>query len=127
MPRDLQQLSTILKRERERAHLTVRELAAKATMTSSTLSRIESGLIGSPKPDHLQRLAVALGIDVEELYASVGYLAPAGLPTLRPYLRAKYGLTDDAAGQIEGYVQALRDQNQQPPKEQPHDHEGETP
>jgi transcriptional regulator with XRE-family HTH domain len=123
-PRDLNQLSYIIRQERERAGLSTRKLAAEADLTPSTVQRIESGLIASPKPDHLQRIAAALGIDAEELYAAVGYLATAGLPALRPYLRAKYGLADETAGRIEGYVQALRDQ-QQPSKENDHGSEGD--
>ena len=33
---------------------------------------------------------------------------PEGLPELRPYLRAKYGLPEQAANQIDEYFQALR-------------------
>jgi transcriptional regulator with XRE-family HTH domain len=103
--RNLQQLSILLKRERERAGLTVRQLANAAELTASTVSRLETGLIASPKPDQLQRLAGVLGIEVEELYAVAGYLVPEGLPALRPYLRAKYGLSDELANRIEGYIE----------------------
>lgn len=122
---DLQQLSALLKREREHAGLTVRQLAEDAGLVASTVSRLESGLIASPKPDQLQRLAQALRIDVEELYAAAGYFVPSSLPALRPYLRAKYGLTDDVASRIEGYVEALRDDTHQPSrKEGRHDDTG---
>lgn len=105
-------LSIILRRERQRAHMTVRQLAENAGVAPSSVSRIESGSIALPTPDLLQRLARALRIDVEELYEPAGYLAPTGLLALRPYLRAKYGLADDAASRIEGYVQALCDQTE---------------
>ncbi len=98
--------------------MTVRQLADAAGLVASTVSRLESGLIASPKPDHLQRLAQALGIEVEELYAAAGYLAPGGLPALRPYLRAKYGLTEDLASRIEGYVEALREDTNQPTRKE---------
>lgn len=121
-PRDLQQVSSLLKRERERAGFTVRDLAKAAGLVPSTVSRLESGLIGSPKPDQLQRLAGALGIDVEELYAAAGYMAPSGLPALRPYLRAKYGMPDEVVNRIEGYIEAVREGTDQPtPKEGRHD------
>jgi transcriptional regulator with XRE-family HTH domain len=119
--RDLQQLGSLLKRERERAGLTVRQLADAAGLVPSTVSRLETGFIATPKPDHLQKLAQALGIDVEDLYAAAGYLTPGGLPELRPYLRTKYGLTEQQAGQIEGYLQAVRDRTQPPGKEGQHD------
>jgi transcriptional regulator with XRE-family HTH domain len=125
--RDLQQLGGLLKRERERAGLTVRQLADAAGLVASTVSRLENGFIATPRPDHLQRLAGALEIDVEELYAAVGYLTEGALPELRPYLRTKYGLTDEQASQIEGYMQGLRDTNQQSGKEGRHDTRDEAP
>jgi transcriptional regulator with XRE-family HTH domain len=116
--RDLQQLGSLLKRERERAGMTVRQLADAAGLVPSTVSRLETGFIATPRPEHLQRLAQALEVDVEELYAAVGYLTP--LPELRPYLRTKYGLTDEQANQIEDYLQTVKDTNQPPGKEGQH-------
>jgi hypothetical protein len=49
---------------------------------------------------------------VEELYAVVGYLTPGALPELRSHLRAKYSLTDEQAGQIEGYVHLVLNASQ---------------
>lgn len=103
-------LADALRRHRHRAGLTVRELAAKSGLTPATVSRLETGHIESPRPEHLQRLARALDVDIEEFYALAGYLMPEGLPELRPYLRAKYGLPERAAQQLDEYFQALRDQ-----------------
>jgi transcriptional regulator with XRE-family HTH domain len=125
--RDLQQLGGLLKGVRERAGLTVRQLAEAAGLVPSTVSRLENGLIATPRPEHLQRLAKALEIDVEELYAAAGYLTPGALPELRPYLRAKYGLTDQLADRMESYLQALRDTNQLPGKEEQHGTRDEAP
>ena len=121
MPSDLQQLGSLLKRERERAGMTVRQLADAAGLVPSTVSRLETGFIATPRPEHLQRLAQALGIDVEELYVTVGYLTPGALPELRPYLRAKYGLTDELANRVEGFVAAVRQETNQRGKEGQHD------
>lgn len=111
---ELPELSAALRAHRTRAGLTVRQLAEKSGLTSSTLSRLETGQIETPRPEHLQRLARALDVDIEDLYAVAGYLMPEGLPELRPYLRAKYGLPDQAARQLDEYFQALRDKwNQQ--------------
>jgi transcriptional regulator with XRE-family HTH domain len=125
--RSLQQLGHLLKSERERAGLTVRQLAEAAGLVPSTVSRLETSFIATPRPDHLQKLAQALGIDVEELYAAAGYLTEGALPELKPYLRAKYGVTDEMASRIEGYVEALRETNQQPGKEGQHDARDEAP
>jgi transcriptional regulator with XRE-family HTH domain len=118
--RDLQQLGVLLKRERERSGLRVQHLANATGIAASTVWRLESGVIIKPRPDHLQRLAQALKIDVEELYVAAGYLTADALPELRPYLRAKYGLTDEQTGRIEDYLQAVKDANQLPGKEGQH-------
>src|SRR3954451_19094440 len=99
--RDLQQLGVLLKRERERSGLTVRQVADAAGLAASTVSRLETGITPTPRPDHLQRLAQVLEMDVENLYAVSGYLTPGALPELGPYLRAKYGLSDEIANRIE--------------------------
>jgi transcriptional regulator with XRE-family HTH domain len=102
------ELGTILRRERHHAGLTLHALEQASGLPSSTISRLETGQIAAPKADHLHRLARALEIDVENLYAAAGYLIPTSLPELKPYLRAKYGLPDQAVGQIDEYFQALR-------------------
>jgi transcriptional regulator with XRE-family HTH domain len=70
--RDLQQLGSLIQAERHRAGWAVRQLADEAGLVASTVSRLENGLIAEPRPTHLQRLAQALGIDVEELYIAAG-------------------------------------------------------
>ena len=121
MSRDLRQLGALIRAGRERAGWTVRQLADAAGLVPSTVFRLEKGLIASPRPNHLQGLAQALRIDVEELYVAAGYLTGDALPELRPYLRAKYGLTDEQTGKIEGYLQAVRDTNPMPREEVRHD------
>jgi transcriptional regulator with XRE-family HTH domain len=124
---DLQQLGSLIKRERERAGMTVRQLADAAGLVPSTVSRLETGFIATPRPEHLQKLAGALGIDVEEMYLTLGYLEPGALPELRPYLRAKYGLTDDLANRVEGFVEAVRQETNQRGKEGQHGTGDEAP
>ena len=119
---DLQQLGGAIRARRNRAGLTVRQLAEKSGLTPATVSRLETGQIEKPWPEHLQRLARAFDEDVEDFYALAGYLMPEGLPELRPYLRAKYGLSDRAVEQIDEYFQALRPQWSELAKEG--DHEG---
>jgi transcriptional regulator with XRE-family HTH domain len=116
--RNLQQLGDLLKRERERSGLTVRQVAEAAELAASTVSRLETGITPTPRPDHLQRLARVLEIDVENLYAASGYLTPGALPELRSYLRAKYGLTDEVAVRIEGYMEAVREDTERPARKE---------
>lgn len=96
----------------------MRQLAARTGMTPPTVSRLELGQIDSPRPDHLQRLARALDVDIEDLYALAGYLMPEGLPELAPYLRSKYGLPDQAVTALDEYFQALRERWSTTPREE---------
>jgi transcriptional regulator with XRE-family HTH domain len=103
------ELNVRLKRLRLERRMSIRSLAEVAGMDAATVYRIEHGDIASPRPQHLQRIAVALEVDVEDLYALAGYLVPSSLPSLQPYLRAKYNLPPQAAKQIDEYFTALRD------------------
>ena len=84
-------------------HFTQNDIANSETQRGK-----RDGLVAELRPSHLQKLAQAFGIDVEELYAEAGYLVPGKLPDLGAYLRVKYGLGDDAVTRIEGYVEATR-------------------
>jgi len=106
---DLNQLRTALQRARAISGLSLRQVAERSGLTKATISRLENGQIASPKPDHLQRLARALEVDVEDFYAAAGFMTPTGLPGLQPYLRTKYGLGTEAASRVEGYVQSLQE------------------
>jgi len=105
---NLQQLADQLRADRLRAGLSMRALAEKSGVSHTAIVRLETAQVETPKPDALKRLAAALGSDVEEYYAHVGYLVPTSLPELRPYLRQKYNLPEQAAEQIDEVVQALR-------------------
>ena len=100
-----QRLAEILRRRRSIMGLTIRELVRQSGVAQTTIVRLENGDTAVPNPEHLRRLAIALRIEIEELYEAAGY--GVELPALRPYLRTKYGLTDTAARQVEGYVAGL--------------------
>jgi transcriptional regulator with XRE-family HTH domain len=76
---------------RQRAGLSQEQLANRAGVHKSVVSRFEAGEFRRPQPDKLARMAEALSADLEDFYALIGYAAPAGLPSFKPYLRAKYG------------------------------------
>jgi len=118
---NLQQLGAELRTQRVGAGLSLRDAATRSGIAASTLSRLETGQIVTPRPEFLQALARAYSTDVEDLYALAGYLISDSLPELRPYLRAKYGLPDQAASQIDEYFQALRNKWSVEEKETRHD------
>lgn len=123
---NLQELSQQLRRERARSGMTVRQLAEASGIHPATVSRLESGQIAKPQPDHLQRLARAFGIDVEDLYATAGYLAGDTLPELTPYLRAKYGLTPEKANEVDRFMRYIARDDETTTKEGSHEPTGDT-
>lgn len=96
-----------LRATRERAGLSLRELAARATMNYGYLARIESGERSKPAPDVLQRLADALEVDSADFFAFFGVKPAATLPPPRTYFRRKFGVgaqeADILASLIEDY------------------------
>ena len=96
---------------RESKGLSVRGLAGQAKVDATWLSRVEHDIYSSPDPRSLWRVAQALDIDVEELYAAAGY--SSGLPGFAPYLRAKYDLPEDAIDQLEAHFQLINEKYQQ--------------
>jgi len=74
-------------------------------MDQATIVRLEAGTIGAPRPDKLSRIAQVLGISGADVFALAGYAVPSDLPTLRPYLLAKYQeLLAEDVDKIEAYV-----------------------
>jgi transcriptional regulator with XRE-family HTH domain len=74
-------------------------------MDQATIVRLEAGSIVAPRPDKLSRIAQVLGISGADVFALAGYAVPADLPTLRPYLLAKYGeLLAEDVDRIEAFV-----------------------
>jgi transcriptional regulator with XRE-family HTH domain len=62
----LQAIAAALRRERERAGLTLSEVARRAGVAKSTLSQLESGT-GNPSIETLWALGVALGVPFSQL------------------------------------------------------------
>ena len=57
----LRQVTSELRRERERQHLTLNEVASRAGMDPAVLSRLETGRSDNPTVETLYRVAAALG------------------------------------------------------------------
>jgi transcriptional regulator with XRE-family HTH domain len=104
-PEETTQLGRLLKAKREECGLSMRRLATAAEMDQATIVRFEAGSIVAPRPDKLARIAKVLGISSADVFAVAGYTAPTDLPTLRPYLSAKYhALLAEDIDKIEAYV-----------------------
>ena len=100
-----------LRRHRKEQKLTSRGLAEKAGIDIATLVRLEQGKYRTPRPDTLKGLASALGLPLADVFAMADYVVPYDLPTMTPYLRAKYGsLPEEAITSMDDYFQQLLDQ-----------------
>jgi transcriptional regulator with XRE-family HTH domain len=83
-------LGNALRKRREEARLSVKEMAGKLKVSPPHLSRLERDEIKHPSVELLQRITKCCGIRPEDLYALTGLLLPTDLPDLVPYLRAKH-------------------------------------
>lgn len=83
-------LGQLVRDNREKLGLSLRQLGQRIGTTDTTVMRIESGEIANPRGDVLRALAEALDLTSADLFASAGYAVPTELPSFRPYLRAKY-------------------------------------
>jgi transcriptional regulator with XRE-family HTH domain len=103
-------LAGTLIRLRQASGLSVRQLEDASGVARSVISRLENGLYLQPSPSTLTRLANALGAEASELLTVAGYTASEAeaLPTIRPYLRTKYGhLSADARQDLADFLERL--------------------
>lgn len=99
------QLGQVIAKARLRKRLSLRELEAQLGVPRSWLGYVEQGRSLSVAPDRLARLAEALDIEPARIDRITKGSVAGSLPEVRTYFRAKYGLTDEQANQIERYVQ----------------------
>jgi transcriptional regulator with XRE-family HTH domain len=99
-------LGEFVRQARERAGLSSRNLEAITGIARAKLNRLEHDQKVENETDVLQRLAEALELNSDELFALIGYQPSETLPSLTPYLRAKYRLPPEALAEAS---EALRD------------------
>lgn len=108
-----QALGEHIKRLRRAQGLGLREAARRAQVDPTWWSRLEEGRYVSPDARMIGKVARALGVEVEELYLVAGLSSGRKLPTLSPYLRAKYDLPPEAIAQLEAHFELLSERYQQ--------------
>lgn len=101
------QLATLLKTRRSKLGLAANETARRAGIDQANYWHIEAGRVAKPDADKLLAIAHTLGIPASELFATTGWMPPAELPALRPYLRTRYHLPPEALTKLEASVQAI--------------------
>jgi len=103
-PNDTSKLGAAIRHHRQAAGLSQLALANQIGVPASTVLRLERGEFNRPDPEKLARLAEALEIEAEELYALAPY---PDLPEMAPYLRAKYGMSEEAVAEAEEFFADL--------------------
>ncbi|GAA4411660.1 helix-turn-helix domain-containing protein [Actinokineospora soli] len=98
-------IGDFVRRKRIAANLEQQDLAAKAGIASSTLSRIENGPT-VPTAAVLIKVAKALDADLMELFAELGLVTGRSLPELQEYLTVKYGCSQEMAAHLARHVEA---------------------
>lgn len=63
-----------MKKLREERKFSVRQLAMKAGVSPAQVSRMETGDRGTPRPETIKKLAIALNVDYEHLMKKAGYI-----------------------------------------------------
>lgn len=110
MPRENQtvELGNLIRDYRSERGYTQRALAERIGVPYGDVARLEAGYYVQPNPTLLQKVARALGVDVEVFYEVANYPAVSGLPEVGVYTRLKYpGLPVEAADEARRYFQRL--------------------
>lgn len=100
-------IANLLRAEREKRGLTVRDVARRSGVSAATLSRLERAQLAKPDSDKLRAVARVLGVSESDLFG----IPETELPTFRPYLRSKYrDLPAEAVDEIEAvFARVARD------------------
>ncbi len=107
-PEQARQLADIFRLRRTALGLSMRQVAATTGFNIATIANLEAATNLSPLPDTLRAIAEVLNLNVSDLYAVADWLPVGELPTLKPYLRAKYHDLDEAAiTDLEAYANRL--------------------
>ncbi len=102
------ELGHYLRQHREAAGLSARGLADIVGVDNSQIVRLEGGRVSHPKADLLGRIAEAVQAPIMDVLTMAGYPTPKGLPSLRPYMRAKYrDLPPEAIDELEAFIATL--------------------
>jgi transcriptional regulator with XRE-family HTH domain len=112
---NLERLGTFIREQRQRADLSLRELAARTSVSNPYLSQIERGL-HQPSVRILKSIAVALRIPAATLLAEAGLLdddddAPRRSPATEIAIQADPELTDEQRSRLLDQYRAFRADN----------------
>ena len=103
-PDQARRLGLFISTRRQQRGLSMRQLAREIDANIATISFLEAGTHLSPQPDTLKAIARVLDVPISDMFVTADWLPADELPTLKPYLRAKYDLDERAIADIEAYA-----------------------
>jgi transcriptional regulator with XRE-family HTH domain len=104
---EAQRLAEYMRDARIERGLSLRELGRAAGVDFTWIGHLEKGDYEVPDPRHLAALAYTLGLNISDIFIEAGYPAQPALPSVRPYLRAKFDLPDEAAAEVERHIKDI--------------------
>ena len=106
------EFGAMLRARRQELGLSIVQLEQRTGINNGRLSRWERGIQLPARPERLKVLAKGLELPASDLYAAAGIDLTGDRPSVRPYLRSKYGdrLPPDAIADIEAYARKITDQ-----------------
>lgn len=99
---------------RERAGLSIRELARLASVDVGYIHHLEAGTKRNPSAEVLQQLADVLEADASELLAYIGVKPSSVLPSTEVFLRRKHGFSEAEAKQAAELIEERYGKNKKP-------------
>jgi transcriptional regulator with XRE-family HTH domain len=104
-PTSAKLVAKLLKQRRQQLGLSAHEVARRSGVNVATISRIEHAEIPSPRADSLTAIAKVLELPATDLFVSADWIPDNQLPTVKPYLRAKYSnLPPDVLAELEASI-----------------------
>lgn len=102
-------LGQLLRRARETAGLSIRQLEATSGVGRMAIQRLEQDEVEKPSADHLLHLAQALELNETDLFLLAGLRVPKRVASLDIMLRKEYGLPPEAVEEAKRNIQDLID------------------
>lgn len=107
-----EELGAYIRKARQDRHVSARAVARDIGIDAAQVLRLERGEVAAPQGTVLGGLAASLRIPINDLLTLAGYPTSRTLPTIEPYLRAKYPrLTAADVDTVAALVQRLNDRS----------------
>lgn len=102
---DLESLGQDIHQAREKAGLSIRQLAARVGVHPSYIGHLETGKKSRPAAALLQRIAEVCQVEPGKLLKHIGVKPASTLLSTRMFFRQKYGVSNDEADILANLVE----------------------